>query len=263
MTQKPIFPAYAHRVARLPFRRAHRRAFRPVLVGLAFVLLAGCRADVTVAVRATAEGDGAVSATLSLDKEAAAQVPDLAEQLRVGDLKTAGWRIEGPTPATGGRTEVRAVKAFSSPEEATRAMQELSGAGGPFGSLHLTRTRSLLKTRTSLAGAVDLTAGLAGFSDEVLKQRLGGSALGVEPAQLEAQLGRPLAEVFGFHLTADLPGRTEANAAGPVWRARPGETVKVRAVSEQWNLSIVGFGAISAISGVALLASVIRRMRRS
>ncbi|PLS76736.1 MAG: hypothetical protein CYG61_00665 [Actinobacteria bacterium] len=213
----------------------------------------------TVAVRATAEGGGEVSATVSLDREAAAQVPDLAEQLRVSDLRAAGWRIEGPAPAPGGRTEVRAVKPFGSPAEARRAMEELSGAGGPFGSLRLTRTRSFLKTRTSLAGTVDLTGGLEAFSDEFLEQRLGGSALGVDPARLEAELGKPLADAFGFRLTAELPGQVEANAAGAVWEARLGQAVPVNASAAQWNFSTIGFGAVSLLSGITLLAVLVRR----
>ncbi|MEO7837144.1 MAG: hypothetical protein ABIS21_05835 [Acidimicrobiales bacterium] len=249
-------------MAHLRVRRVRPHVLRPLLAGLALLLLSGCRADVTVAVRATAEGGGDISATVSLDEEATAQVPDLAGQLRVSDLKAAGWRIEGPAPAPGGRIEVRAVKPFGSPEEANRTLQELSGADGPFATLRFSRSRSLLKTRGSLLGAVDLAGGLAGFSDPVLKERLGGLALGVEPARLEAELGRPLAEVFGFRLTADLPGRTDANTAGLVWQARLGETVTVKAVSEQWNLTTIAFGAASVLSGLALLAVLVRRLHR-
>lgn len=231
-----------------------------VLAGVAIVLLGGCRADVTVAVRATAEGGGDVSATVSLDQEAAEQVTDLAEQLKVEDLKAAGWRIEGPAPAAGGRIELRAVKAFASPAEATRLFQELTGPNGPFGSLRLTRERSLLKTRTSLAGTVDLAGGLETFSDQVVKEKLGGLPLGIEPAKLEAELGKPLADVFGFHLTADLPGDIEDRSAG-VWELRLGQTTAVNASAEQWNLITLAAGATSITSGLVLLAVLARRAR--
>lgn len=228
-----------------------------LIAGLVVGALGGCRADLTVAVRATAEGGGDVSATVSLDKEAAEQVPDLGEQLRVDDLKAAGWRIVGPGPAPGGRTNVRAVKAFGSPSEATQVLRELSGADGPFGSLRLNRTRSLLKTRTSLAGAVDLAAGLESFSDEVLKEKLGGSAFGVDLAQLEAELGKPLADIFGFRLVADLPGELEGKAPA-VWQVRLGQTTPVRAVAEQWNLTTIAAGA-SAAAGLALIVILVGR----
>lgn len=212
-----------------------------------------------MAVRATADGGGDVAATVSLDREAAEQVPDLAEQLRVDDLKAAGWRIEGPAPAPGGRTQIKAIKAFASPVEATHVFGELTGPNGAFASLRLARNRSLLKTRTSLTGAVDLTAGLEAFSDEVLKERLGGLPLGVEPEKLEAELGKPLADVFGFRLTADLPGRPEGPAA---WPFRLGQTTAVNAAAEQWNLTTIALGATSATSGLALLAVLRRRRRR-
>lgn len=248
-------------MARPSFRRVWKFPVKAAVAGLAIVLLGACRTEVTVAVRATAEGGGDISATVSLDEEAAAQIPDLAEQLRVSDLESAGWRIEGPVPAAGRRTEVSATRSFASPAEAARAIEELSGADGPFGSLRLTRTRSLLKTRTSLAGTVDLTAGLEGFSDEFLKERLGGSAFGVDLARLEAELGTPLADLFGFSLTADLPGPVDANAPGALWRGRLGEITPVSASAEQWNLSTVGFGALSLVSGVTALAFLVRRRR--
>lgn len=232
---------------------------RLVFVALALVLLTGCRAEVTVAVRATPEGGGDVSATVSLDKEAIEQVPDLAEQLRVDDLKASGWRIEGPAPAPGGRTEISAVKSFASPAEATGIFHELSGPNGPFGALRLTRDRSLLKTRTSLTGTVDLTAGLEAFSDEVLKERLGGLPLGVDLAQLEAELGKPLSEIFGFRLTADLPGKLDGPA---VWRVRLGQASAVDATAEQWNLAPIALGATSAASGLAFITVLLRRRRR-
>lgn len=253
MTKCPIFLAYAYRVSRPWFRRT--------LAALAFLFLSGCRADVTVAIRATAQGSGAVTATLSLDEAAASALPDMAKQLRVSDLEAASWRITGPTPAPGGRTEVSAVKEFASPAHATLVIQELSGVGGPFDSLRLTRTRSLFKTRTSLTGAVDLTAGLAAFSDAIVKERLGGQALGVEPGQIAADLGKPLDEVFGIRLTADLPGDADTDGTGSVWRARVGEKTSINAVSEQWNLSTIGFGSISVLSGLFLVVTLIRRRR--
>lgn len=235
--------------------------FRRTLAALAFLFLAGCRADVTVAIRATAQGGGAVTATLSLDEAAASAVPDMAQQLRVSDLKAAGWRITGPALAPGGRTEVSAVKEFASPAHATLVIQELSGVGGPFDSLRLTRTRSLFQTRTSLTGAVDLTPGLAAFSDAIIKELLGGQAVGVEPAQIAADLGKPLDDIFGFRLTADLPGDADADGTDPVWRARLGEKTSINAVSEQWNLSTIGFGAVSVLSGFCLVVTLIRRRR--
>lgn len=203
-----------------------------------------------------------MSAILSLDKEAAAQVDDLAEQLRVADLRAAGWRIEGPAPAPGGRTELRAVKGFDSPAGARRAIQELSGPSGPFGSLRLTRSRSFFRTRTALNGTVDLTAGLEVFSDETLRARLGGTPLGVDPSLLRTPGGGGTADGgFAFSVRARLPGTVEANSPDLLWRVRPGQRVAVSASAEQWNVPNIVLGTLSLIFGAALVVTLARWRR--
>lgn len=233
---------------------------------LALLLLAGCRVDVGVEVEAGTDGRGHVRATVTLDEEAASRVPDLADQLRVDDLEAAGWEIEGPSPAPGGGTRLRATRPFSSPAGAARALDELGGSGGMFRSLRLTRQRTFWKTRTSLAGSLDLTAGIDVFSDDRLRERLGGPTLGVDPAAVERELGRPLAEVFVFEVTTRLPGDVESNApttrgGGAVWPVRLGQTVPVRASSEAWNLVNIGFAAVSLLSALSLVVVLVRRSR--
>ncbi|MDQ3570983.1 MAG: hypothetical protein M3396_10285, partial [Actinomycetota bacterium] len=85
-----------------------------------------------------------------LDKDATAQVPDLARDLRLDDLEAAGWSIEGPSRLEDGQTRIEASKSFSTPAGASRAVEELSGPRGPFGELRLRVDRSFLETRTSV-----------------------------------------------------------------------------------------------------------------
>ena len=240
---------------------------RVTLAVLALVVLSGCRAGVSVEVEATAGGDGRVRATVTLDAEAARQVPDLAEQLRVDDLEAAGWEIEGPSAAPGGGSTVRASKPFASPAGAARALEELGGPSGPFASLRLRVDRGLWRTTSALAGEVDLTAGLAVFGDETLAERLGGPTLGLDPAAVERELGRPLAEVVTLEVVADLPGRLDSNAPGTragaaVWPATLGSSVAVRATSEQWNVFSLAMSIVAGVSGLSLVAVLVRRSRR-
>lgn len=242
-------------------------AFRTLLAALLLVVvLTGCRADVAVEVAADAGGDGHVRATLTLDEEAADQVPDLADQLRVDDLEAAGWVIEGPTAGPGAATTLRATRPFASPAGAGRALDELGGTAGPFTSLQVTRERTFWKTRTFLAGSVDLTAGLDVFSDQALAERLGGPGLGMDPAALERELGRPLAEVFTFEVAARLPGEVESNAPAnrgeaAVWPAALGQTVQITASSEAWNVVNIALAIVSVLAAVALAVIMIRRSR--
>lgn len=233
---------------------------------MSLLVLAGCRVDVAVDVEAAASGGGRVRATVTLDADAAAQVPDLAEQLRVADLAAAGWKVEGPSPAGGGGVTLRATKRFTEVAEAQRAMEDLGGRGGPFRSLRLTRERTFWKTRTTLRGAVDLSAGLDAFGDDTLRQRLGGPNLGLDPAAVERELGRPLADLFKFEIVAGLPGAFESNAPATrgdaaVWPVRLGQTVPVTAGSEAWNVVNIGAAAVSLLAAAALVVVLVRRSR--
>lgn len=249
-------------------RGSRRRHATRALVAAAVVLaLGGCRADLSVEVAAGAGGGGEVRATVTLDREAAAQVPDLARQLRVEDLERAGWVVDGPGPDEGrdGGVTLRASKRFRSPTGAARAVGELSGVGGPFSTLRLTRDRSLWKTRTALRGTVDLSTGLDAFGDPALAERLGGPGLGLDRAAVERELGKPLTEVLAVELVGRLPGQVTSNAnatraGAPVWPVVLGGTTAVSASSEAWNVSTLAFAGLALLSGIVLLAVLARRL---
>lgn len=239
---------------------------RALLAGIVVLALGACRADLSVEVDASAGGGGQVRAVVSLDAEAAALVPDLAQQLRVDDLEAAGWVVDGPAPAADGGVTLGVAKRFSSPAGAARAVEELSGAGGPFSSLRLTRTHGLWKTRTSLVGTVDLSAGLGAFGDAALAETLGAPDLGLDPAAIERELGVPLAEALRVEFVGRLPGTTTSNAPSSrgdagVWPVDLGSTVDVSASSEAWNLMRLGFAGVAVLAFLALLVLVVRRSR--
>ncbi len=244
----------------------HLLAARVLAAAVALIALGACRADLSVEVEATAGGRGHIRAVLTLDKEAAAQVPDLAQQLRVEDLERAGWDIDGPGPTDGGGVTLRVSKPFSSPTGAARAIEELSGAGGPFSTLRLTRERGLWKTKTALRGTVDLTAGLGAFGDDALTATLGAPNLGLDPAAVERELGKPLPEAVRVELIGRLPGTVRSNAPSSrdgagVWPVVLGATSAVTASSEVWNVLTLAFAGLAAVSGLALLVVLVRRSR--
>lgn len=242
-----------------------RRPARLALATLALVLLGGCRADVSVSVDGNADGTGRVLVGVTLDAEAATRVPDLADQLKVDDLTAAGWEVDGPEPTEDGSVEVRASKRFRSPQEATQVVEEVSGPEGPFRDFRLRRTRTFLKTRTTLDGTVDLTGGIEAFSDESLRRRLGGSALGFDPADLERS-GTTLSNIFAFHVRAELPGEVEANTtlrsgSRVGWDPQLGESTILWAGSETWNTRNIGAAAVSLLAALAFLVLVVQRVR--
>lgn len=212
------------------------------------------------------DGSGVVRAVVTLDAEAAKEAGDLSGRLRVDDLKAAGWRIDGPVRLGDGGQEVRASKAFATPSEASVIVGQLSGESGPFQSFRVTRERSFLKTRTRFEGRVDLARGLASFSDESLRERL-GSDLGFDPAALEGRLGRQLARVFPVKVAVRLPGSVTSNAPtdaanGAQWAPAFGENVVLTAEAERWNTVNIAGAVVAVLSAVAL-AIVLWRRRRS
>jgi hypothetical protein len=228
---------------------------------VAALLLGGCQVTTAVGVDARADGSGTVRATVTLDKDAAGRVPDLASKLRVGDLRAAGWRIDGPVALADGGARVQASKSFATPRQAEAVVAELAGPQGPFRRFTLRRERSFAKTRLAFRGDVDLTRGLGSFSDEQLRARLGGSDLGFDPAELQGKLGRALAQVFPVTVAVRLPGAVTSNAPGRAgngaeWKPSLGEQVVLTAASEQWNTKNLAFAALALLSALALLTTL-------
>ena len=239
-----------------------------MLLVLALLVGGACRADLEVAVTARPDGGGRVQATVTLDADAVAQLPDLAGDLRVDDLRQAGWEVTGPRPHGDGGAEIVASKPYSSAAEAAAVVAELAGPAGPFRDFRVEQERSFLRTRTSFLGTVDLSAGLDGFSDDALRERLGGSGLGLTPEQLEARLGGSPDRVFAFRVVAALPGKVESNAPGAaggpaVWEPKLGEQLSLVASSERLNRANIGLAAAGVLAGLALLVVLgVRLLRR-
>jgi hypothetical protein len=229
---------------------------RRLLLAVALVLTAaGCQLDVNVAFDVEDDGSGVVRVAVGLDEDAARRVPGLADQLEVQDLIDAGWTVTGPALEGDGRTWIRASKPFATPDEAGTVLAELSGEDGPFRDFRVERERSFLAERWHFTGTVDLTAGLDGFSDDALRERLDGTSFGIEPAELERRAGQALDRIFRFRVAAELPGSVTSNApvgveGGAVWTPSLGEQVTLAADGEVLDtarmiwLAVAGVGAL-------------------
>ena len=223
----------------------------------AVLLLAGtgCQVTLVAGVDARADGSGRVRAGLGLDAEALREVGDLAGLLRVDDPRQAGWQVEGPEADDDGLTWVRASKPFDDPAEAERVMAELSGPGGPFRDFRLTRSGSLLRTRTAFTGTIDLSSGVAGLADPELLERLG------DDPGLDA-----LARSLRVEVAAGLPGKIRANtpavAGGrAVWTPEMGSVLTLQADGDLRRLAPLVYGGLALLAVAAGLVLVARRRR--
>jgi FMN phosphatase YigB (HAD superfamily) len=241
------------------------RLARRVLLVLLLVLVAGaCQVDADVLIEMDEDGGGAVTVTVTLDPEAAARVPDLAEQLRVDDLEAAGWAVDGPSTVEGGAVEIRATKRFATPEEGAAVLEEVGGASGLFTDVALSEEASFARTTYRFSATADASGGVAALADDDLVAVLDGDGFGGQLERIEAETGAPADEQVSLEVRAQLPGATQS------WTVEPGappteltlEHEEIRPVP----VLLVGAAVACFVVGVALLIVRIvgsRRRRRA
>ena len=246
-------------------RRVSRRLL--VLVALLAWVATACQVELVAGVDVARDGSGRVTAGVGLDADAAKEVGDLATALRVDDLRTAGWDVAGPKKEGDGLTWVRVSKPFADPAHAAATMAELSGPDGPFRDFRIVRTRSLLRSRTTFTGAVDLARGLTGLSDPDLTARLGDVDLGLAVDGLRRRFGDDVAKTVTVEVTAGLPGKVTTNAPGhdghlAVWTPAIGQSVQLQATSTAFRVDPRVPAAVGAALGLLVLALVAAVRRR-
>jgi hypothetical protein len=238
-----------------------------VVVALVAWVATACQVKLQAGVDVARNGSGRVTAGVGVDADALKQVGDLAAALRVDDLRQAGWDVQGPKKEGDGLTWVRASKPFADPASAQTTMAELSGPDGPFRDFHLVRTKTLLRSRTTFTGVVDLSHGLAGLADPDLTAKLGDVDLGLDLDGLRKRFGDDLATSVQVEVAAGLTGKVTTNAphrdgGRAVWTPELGQTVQLQATSSAFRIDPrlpAAAGGLVLLLAVALLA---RRRRR-
>lgn len=164
------------------------------------VVCTGCRLDVTAQVQMNDDGSGSVNVVARADAELLAKAPGALADLRLDDVRAAGWTVSGPRPATDGGQELALQKDFRTPAEGDAVLAELNGPGGPLHDVHLGLTRTFATQTATLAGRVQLDGGATALGDEGLAALLGGK----QP--FADRLDRPLGEALHLTVIAELPG---------------------------------------------------------
>jgi hypothetical protein len=224
--------------------------FRPLLQRvrvfslLAALLLSACTVKVDVRVNSTANGSGTVTVTAALDKEAAQQ----AGNLEVSDLEQAGWTVTAVDGHDGGRVYT-ATHGFGSPAELEAVLKQV----GPFTGVSLRTGNSLLKTNTRFTGDLDLTPGLAVFSDNDLRKKLGSAGIGLDPAAVKDATGVDIDKVLSMDVTVAIPGRTVTEPA------IVGQKLRLDAHASHYNTTRIEFLVVAAVAALAGLVLLFRR----
>ncbi len=221
-------------------------------VGLV-VALVGCQVKVQVDTKVNPDGSGRVTVAVGLDAEAVAKVGDLKSQLSVDDLKKAGWTVTGPTKEADGFTWVRATKPFADPAEATRVMNEVNGPDGAFRDWKVTHSSSALSSSWSVAGTIDLSRGVATFSDAQLDHALGTN--GYAEAVQELAKGQPVSKSVDVTVSVEVPGAAKLYA--PTFADR--QPTSVHVTSSRFTGAV---GVLVVVVAITVVVGVLILLRR-
>ena len=210
-----------------------------LVAGLA-VLAAACRVDTAVEVDIDDDGSGEVTVVFSADADAVARVPELAEGLRLNDVRDAGWAVDGPISRAGGGVEIRAVKKFESSSQLPAVLAEIAGEDVIFSGLALEQTRSFAESAYEFSVVIDPTPPVETFSDSALAEIFGGQPFGRPLEDLIAEAGRPQ-DSLGLQFSLTLPDSGEAFSASTGDESREEATVlaepEIEGSTATWRFS--------------------------
>lgn len=254
-----ISPTSRERTSRtdqFSLRACTQIATRIGLVLGAVLVLSSCRVDQSISLNVKPNGSGTVAVTVTADKAIVDAVPDLAADVRVDDLKTAGWSVDGPDSTKDGGLTVRISRAFRTPAEAGQILSQLNGERGPVRGLALTREGKDTNSTWRLTGALQVTDGLDAFVDDSTRELLGAAPFAADVEEAGLNLG----EAIGIDFTVSLPGKVEATTGlqgdnGITWRVpMDGSTIDVATSVSNVDVaaSVARFGR-GAIKVVAVL----------
>jgi hypothetical protein len=178
-----------------------------LLVIVCALVLSACRVDATIDVTMAENGSGTVTLTAAADAELVNKAPGLATDLRLDDLRSAGWMVDGPSPTPSGGLVVVVRHAFASPEQATALLAAINGTEGPLKAVALSRTATKEAVATALTGTARVEHGLASFTDPDLL-----AAVGATPyADAIAAQDMTEQQALALNLQVRLPGKVTSN----------------------------------------------------
>jgi hypothetical protein len=150
-------------------RSGFARRLVAVIVGA--VALTGCRLDVVADVVVMEDGTGTIVVTAEADAELVEQVPTIADDLILDDVKEAGWVVDGPNPTPSGGLLLTLTHPFEGKDEATNLLRSL---GPPFNNPVVGRGSNDDVTTNTVRANLGLPNGFATFADDDLVAAVGG-----------------------------------------------------------------------------------------
>ena len=233
------------------------------LAVIASVALSACGANVNLRVVVGRSGSGSVTVAVTVPRSTAAQVEDLRNGLPVGDLRAAGWVVDGPRPGPAGSTVVSASHSFSNPSEVPALVADIAGSGPeanrPF-RLAVEKQPGFLQSSYTASGSVDLRCSLSCFDDPKLAASV-GYALGMPASEVRQLVGDDPGKEITFQVELLLPGQVTTTDAGAradggalVWSPVLGQATPLVASSKVVDTARVRALAIAVGAGALVVA---------
>lgn len=215
---------------------------------VALVALVGCRLDVAVDTEVRRDGTGVVRIEVRADAELLARAPSALGDVRLDDLRAAGWTAVGPEAQADGGAVVRLSKPFATLAEGQAILQSLNGPQGPLHDVLL--LPAVEGGGVLLSATARLDGGVEAFADSALVQAAGGVPFAGSSVGPEA-LGLTVAVALPGEVTA--PGATVVGGGRVAWTAPlgPGQATVISATGE-WTGD--GPGRFQALAVGALVA---------
>ena len=232
------------------------------LLALSALLLAGCKVDARVDVTLRADGSGTVTARVRLDDDAVQRLTrhaPLSRAVPLDDLRAAGWSVSG-WKTSGGASTITFSHDFVGRADLARRLADLVGPTNVLRNARLTRTRSWLSAKDSVAVTGDLRHLSTGVkADAALTRNL--TAAGIDVNALDSQLRSEVGGAFTLTLAVHAPdGRTQTV------ELREGDHATVAASSTRTHtarIALVVAGAVLLLLALVLTAmSLVATSRR-
>jgi len=238
--------------------RAASVAVAALVTVASLVVLAGCEMRVDVAVNVASGGSGSVTVAVGFDDAALARLGDPADALALDDLVEVGWLAEPIERDGDGITWVRMVRTFDDPAGFAAVLDEVAGANGPLAGSSVEVDRGWVNTTTDLIGVVDLSAGLAPFSDPDLTAATGGVPFAGLAQQVEAEQGRPVADLVPVTVTWTVG---DESAVVTPRLGDPAVTVELSQRDRPLQWMVVPLAALAVVAAVGLTVALEQRRR--
>ena len=221
----------------------------------AVVMLSSCKVDQSISLTVNPNGSGTVRVEVTADKAIVEAVPTLAQDVRTDDLVKAGWDVDGPTATNTGGLRVELRRKFSTPNEATKIIAQISEAKGPLHKIALARSGKDTNSVWNLTGWVEVNGGLDAFVDDTTRELLGTTPYAADVSEAGLDLG----DAINITFTAQLPGEIDSttglqNDGAVTWRV-PMDGSRVDVATTSTHVAVAS--SISRVARPVLLALLV------